>query len=170
MDKKHRYRADVVWTGNLGAGTTSYQSYDRSYEIRCTGKASIMGSSDPAFRGNPRLHNPEELLAAAVSACHMLWYLHLAATAGVVVSAYEDIVEGVMTEAGDGSGRFSEIILRPRITISKGDTGLAQRLHETAHQKCFIANSVNFPIRVEPTITMASENASDARPLRGDGV
>ncbi len=157
MEKQHRYKADVVWTGNLGPGTTSYRGYDRSYEIRCPGKAPILGSSDPAFRGNPRLHNPEELLAASVSACHMLWYLHLAATAGLIVTAYEDNVEGTMGEAPDGSGRFTEMILRPRITISKGgDTGLAQRLHETAHQKCFIANSINFPVRVEPTITIAS--------------
>jgi organic hydroperoxide reductase OsmC/OhrA len=170
MDRNHRYKAELVWTGNLGVGTTSYGSYERSYEIRSPGKAPIMGSSDPAFRGDSRLHNPEDLLAASVSACHMLWYLHLAASAGVVVSHYEDTCVGVLTVAGDGSGRFTEIILRPYITISKGDTALAQRLHETAHQKCFIANSVNFPIRVEPTITRASGAASSARPLRGDGV
>ena len=113
MEKTHRYRADVVWTGNLGAGTKSYGAYERRYEIRCTGKAPIMGSSDPAFRGDRRLHNPEELLAASVSACHMLWYLHLAASAGVVVIAYEDSVEGTMIEAADGSGRFTEMSLRP---------------------------------------------------------
>jgi organic hydroperoxide reductase OsmC/OhrA len=156
MVKTHHYRADVVWTGNLGAGTRSYRAYERSYEIRCAGKAPIMGSSDPAFRGNPSMHNPEELLAASVSACHMLWYLHLAAAAGVTVSAYEDSVEGIMIEDADGAGRFSEMILHPRVTLAAGsDPGLARRLHEAAHEKCFIANSVNFPIRVEPTITPA---------------
>ena len=161
MEKTHRYRADVVWTGNLGAGTKSYGAYERRYEIRCTGKAPIMGSSDPAFRGDRRLHNPEELLAASVSACHMLWYLHLAASAGVVVTAYEDSVEGTMMEDADGSGRFTAMLLRPRVSLAAGaDAALAQRLHEAAHAKCFIANSVNFPIRVEPTITVATDGTS----------
>src|SRR5437879_4557470 len=157
MGKTHRYRANVVWTGNLGAGTKSYGAYDRGYEVRCAGKAPIIGSSDPAFRGDPSMHNPEELLVASVSACHMLWYLHLAAEAKVVVCAYEDAVEGTMTEAAGGAGRFTEMILRPRVTLARGgDPALAQRLHGTAHEKCFIANSVNFPIRVEPTIAVES--------------
>jgi organic hydroperoxide reductase OsmC/OhrA len=157
MRKTHRYKANVVWTGNLGAGTESYRAYDRSYEIRCPGKAPIVGSSDPAFRGNPSLHNPEELLVASVSACHMLWFLHLCADAGLLVGAYEDAVEGIMTEAAGGAGRFTEMTLRPRVTLARGaDCGLAQRLHATAHEKCFIANSVNFPIRVESTVTVES--------------
>jgi organic hydroperoxide reductase OsmC/OhrA len=160
MEKTHHYRADVVWIGNLGTGTSTYRAYDRSYEIRCAGKAPIMGSSDPAFRGNPSMHNPEELLVASVSACHMLWYLHLASTAGLVVIAYEDSVQGIMTEASDGSGRFTQMTLRPRVTLAAGgDSALAQRLHEPAHEKCFIANSVKFPIRVEPEITVASAGA-----------
>ena len=157
MDKTHRYRADVVWTGNLGVGTKNYRAYDRGYEVRCPGKPPILGSSDPAFRGNPAMHNPEELLLASVSACHMLWYLHLCAAAGLIVSAYEDAVEGTMSEAADGAGRFTEMTLRPRVTLAGGgDAALAQRLHAGAHEKCFIANSVNFPIRVEPTVTLES--------------
>jgi organic hydroperoxide reductase OsmC/OhrA len=157
VDKTHRYRASVVWTGNLGAGTKSYRAYERSYEVRCLGKPPIIGSADLAFRGNPGMHNPEELLVASVSACHMLWYLHLCAAAGVVVSAYEDAVEGSMTEDADGAGRFTAMTLRPRVTLARGgDTALAQRLHASAHEKCFIANSVNFPIRVEPAVTIES--------------
>jgi organic hydroperoxide reductase OsmC/OhrA len=157
MSTTHHYNTNVVWTGNLGTGTSSYRAYDRGYEVRCPGKATIVGSSDPAFRGNATLHNPEELLVASVSACHMLWYLHLCGDAGVVVCAYEDAVEGTMTEAADGGGRFTEVILRPRVTlVSDADSGLAHRLHEAAHQKCFIANSVSFPIRVEPIITLQS--------------
>jgi len=157
MSKTHRYHATIVWTGNRGSGTSGYRAYERGYEVRCLGKAPILGSSDPAFRGDPAAHNPEELLVASVSACHMLWYLHLCADAGVVVSGYEDSAAGSMTEAADGSGRFSEIVLRPRVTLAGGaDSDLAQRLHATAHDKCFIANSVNFPIRVEPTITVES--------------
>lgn len=155
MDKSHHYRAAIVWTGNRGTGTSGYRAYDRSYEVRCPGKAPILGSSDPAFRGDPSMHNPEELLVASVSACHMLWYLHLCAEAGIVVSAYEDPASGTMTEAAGGAGRFTEIVLHPRVALARGaNSDLAQRLHRTAHEKCFIANSVNFPIRVEPAITV----------------
>jgi organic hydroperoxide reductase OsmC/OhrA len=157
MDKSHYYRAAIVWTGNRGTGTSGYRAYDRGYEVRCPGKAPILGSSDPAFRGDPAVHNPEELLVASVAACHMLWYLHLCADAGVVVSAYEDAATGTMTQAADGAGRFTEVVLRPRITLIGGaNSDLAHRLHQTAHDKCFIANSVNFPIRVEPTIAVES--------------
>jgi organic hydroperoxide reductase OsmC/OhrA len=157
MDKSHHYRTAIVWTGNRGAGTSGYRAYDRSYEVRCPGKATILASSDPAFRGDPSRYNPEELLVASVSACRMLWYLHLCADAGVVVSAYEDSATGTITEAAGGAGRFTEIVLHPQVTLARGDSSdLAQRLHQTAHDKCFIANSVNFPIRVEPTITAES--------------
>jgi organic hydroperoxide reductase OsmC/OhrA len=157
MSKSHHYRTAIVWTGNRGTGTSGYRAYDRGYEIRCPGKVSIRGSSDPAFRGDPAAHNPEELLVASVSACHMLWYLHLCAEAGVVVGAYEDAATGTMAEAADGVRRFTEVVLHPHVTLSGGaDSDLAQRLHQTAHDKCFIANSVNFPIRVEPTITVES--------------
>jgi organic hydroperoxide reductase OsmC/OhrA len=158
--KTHHYRANLVWTGNLGAGTKSYLAYDRGYEIRCPGKPPIIGSADPAFRGNPAMHNPEELLVASVSACHMLWYLHLCSAAGLIVSAYEDAVGGSLSEDADGTGRFTEMTLRPRVMLAGGgDAALAQRLHAAAHEKCFIANSVNFPIRVEPTVTLESGSA-----------
>jgi organic hydroperoxide reductase OsmC/OhrA len=157
MDKSHHYRAAIVWTGNRGSGTSGYRAYDRSYEVRCPGKAPIRGSSDPAFRGDPAVHNPEELLVASLSACHMLWYLHLCADAGIVVSTYEDSATGVLTEASGGAGRFTEVVLHPHVTLARGaNSDLAQRLHETAHDKCFIANSVNFPVRVEPTFVVES--------------
>lgn len=151
MGKRHIYRVEVAWSGNRGAGTTGYRDYGREHEIEADGKPAIPGSSDPAFRGDPARWNPEELLVASLSACHQLWYLHLCAAAGVAVVRYEDEAEGVMAEAADGSGRFVGAILRPRIGLAPGaDLERARALHHHAHEKCFIANSVNFPVTVEP--------------------
>ena len=154
MTKTHRYSVAVEWTGNTGTGTSGYRNYERRYEISAgTQKPAIPGSSDPAFRGDPARWNPEELLLAALSACHKLWYLHLCAVAGVVVVAYVDHAEGVMEESTDGSGRFQRVILHPQVTVASGsDLARARELHHEAHAKCFIANSVNFPVQVEPEI------------------
>ncbi|NYE63386.1 organic hydroperoxide reductase OsmC/OhrA [Duganella sp. 1224] len=151
--RQHTYRVAVQWTGNTGSGTSGYQAYSRDHVIAAGDKPQIAGSSDPAFRGDRQRWNPEDLLVASTSACHKLWYLHLCAEAGVVVTAYEDHAEGTMVE-GD-KGRFTSIILRPRVTIEGGDTELAARLHHAAHEQCFIANSLNFPVLCEPVITVA---------------
>ena len=150
--REHRYVTVVEWTGNTGRGTADYRSYERAHEIRVEGKPPLPGSSDPAFRGDPTRYNPEELLVAALSSCHMLWYLHLCAVSGVVVSAYRDRAEGFMTVNADGSGQFTRVILRPEVTIKSGDPETARRLHHDASAKCFIARSVNFPVEHEPTI------------------
>ena len=154
MPHQHRYRVDVDWTGNLGSGTESYRGYERSHEIRVSGKPALAGSSDVAFRGDASRHNPEDMLVAALSSCHMLAYLHLAATAKVVVTAYSDVAEGMMeTEAG--CGRFVEVVLRPTVTISAtSDAAKAAALHADAHHACFIASSVNFPVHCEPRIVV----------------
>lgn len=155
-DKPHVYKVKVTWTGNRGSGTSDYIAYDRDHEIASPGKPVIPGSSDPAFRGNPARWNPEELLLASISACHKLWYLHLCSAAGISVVSYRDEAEGTMVEAADGSGRFALAVLRPEIVIARGaDKGKAERLHETAHEYCFIANSLNFPVRCEPHVTIA---------------
>lgn len=154
---EHTYRVEVRWTGNLGSGTSGYSAYARDHAIAADGKPDIPGSSDPAFRGDAKRWNPEELLVASASACHKLWYLHLCADAGIVVLDYVDNAQGTMVE-GPGQGRFTGIVLRPRVTIrAGGDPSKAERLHHAAHQKCYIANSVNFPIACEPTITVATE-------------
>ncbi|MGC9947105.1 MAG: OsmC family protein [Bryobacteraceae bacterium] len=155
--KTHHYSVTVTWTGNTGTGTASYRSYERRYEISAgTRKPTIPGSSDPAFRGDPERWNPEELLVASISACHKLWYLHLCAEAGIVVLAYTDHAEGEMEETADGSGRFRRAILRPQVTITaNSDMAKAHELHAAAHAKCFIANSVNFPVQHEPEISAA---------------
>src|SRR5215467_10599570 len=135
--RRHRYEVTVTWTGDRGSGTSSYTAYGRDHEVRCAGKPTIPGSSDPAFRGDRARWNPEELLVASLSACHKLWYLHLCADAGVVVTAYEDHAEGIMVEEDGGEGQFESVVLRPRVTIAAGsDAGLAQRLHKLAHENC----------------------------------
>lgn len=159
MNRQHQYRLRIVWTGNTGTGTSTYTSYERSYEISSEGKPAIAGSSDPAFRGDRTRWNPEDLLVASLSACHQLWYLHLCAEAGIVVLEYVDEPEGIMEELPDGSGRFLRAILRPRVTIAaEGDPAKSQVLHETAHTKCFIANSVNFPVVCEPVTVRSPKN------------
>jgi organic hydroperoxide reductase OsmC/OhrA len=151
--KKHTYELTIDWTGNLGSGTSAYDAYSRDHLIRAGTKMAIEASSDPAFRGNAARHNPEDLFVASVSSCHMLWYLHLCATNKIVVTAYVDEAIGTMQEEKNGSGRFADVTLRPRVTIGAGgDAVLAARLHEDAHRYCFIANSVNFPVRCEPSI------------------
>jgi organic hydroperoxide reductase OsmC/OhrA len=145
--KEHRYSVQVRWTGDLGTGTSGYRAYKRDHEISAAGKQPILGSSDPAFRGDPSRYNPEELLVASLSTCHMLWYLHLCAEAGIVVTGYADEPTGTMVETADGGGRFTEVVLRPRVRVAAGtDPQLVAQLHEKAHHLCFIANSVNFPV------------------------
>lgn len=153
MSREHAYEVTVTWTGDLGQGTSDYRGYARSHEVSAPGRPAIAGSSDPGFRGDPARWNPEQLLVAALSECHMLWYLHLCSEAGVVVTGYVDAAQGTMTETDDGGGRFTEVVLRPHITVQAEDMiPAAARLHEPAHAKCFIAGSVNFPVRHEPTI------------------
>ena len=157
MAKTHRYGVTVKWTGNTGTGTSGYKNYERRHEILGEGsKPPIPGSSDPAFRGDAARWNPEEMLIASLSSCHKLWYLHLCAVAGIVVLEYIDHAEGFMEETPDGSGRFVRAILRPQVVVAAGsDMGKARELHAEAHKKCFIANSVNFPVEHEPQMRIA---------------
>lgn len=152
MKLEHHYALEIEWTGNLGTGTSDYKSYSRQHLVRAEGKAPVEGSSDRAFRGDITRWNPEELLVAALSQCHMLSYLHSAATNGIVVESYVDEATGTMEQAGDG-GRFTSVTLRPRVTISSGDLALAEELHREANENCFIASSVNFPVRHEPEVS-----------------
>ena len=150
MTHEHQYQATITWTGNRGEGTRHYRAYDRSHTIAVEGKPAIAGSSDPAFRGDSEKHNPEEMLVASLSACHMLTYLHLAAEAGVIVIAYEDSAWGLMEERGIG-GRFIYVVLKPIVTVAETSMiETSQRLHLQAHDNCFIASSVNFPVDCTP--------------------
>jgi organic hydroperoxide reductase OsmC/OhrA len=154
VSRTHGYRVSVTWTGNRGSGTSGYQAYGRDHEVSADGRPSIAASSDPSFRGDPARWNPELELVATLSQCHMLWYLHLCAVAGVVVTSYTDDADGTMTETDDGGGYFTEVVLRPRVEIASATMAeTATTLHKEAHAKCFIAKSVNFPVRHEPVIT-----------------
>ncbi len=153
---QHHYQVAVTWTGNRGSGTSGYRDYGREHEIRIEGKVTLAGSSDPTFRGDASKHNPEDMLVTALSTCHMLSYLHQAVLAGVVVTAYTDSAEGSM-ETDEHGGRFTEVVLRPVVTISAASDAIkAEAAHEPAHHACFIANSVNFPVRCEPRIVVES--------------
>lgn len=153
--REHLYQTSLKWKGNRGHGTKNYQAYNRAYEIELQGKSVILGSSDPTFRGDKTKYNPEELLVASLSSCHLLWYLHLCAETGVVVIDYEDRATGKMSETKDGSGKFTEVILQPKVTIAtNSNLEQAKQLHDQAHQFCFIANSVNFPVLCQPSIVI----------------
>lgn len=143
----HEFTSRIVWTGNRGGGTRSYRGYDRNWDIAVPGKPVVACSNDPLLGGDPTLHNPEDLLLSALSACHMLWYLHRASEAGIVVHGYVDEPVGMAESTADGAGRFVRAILRPTITLAPGsDAAKADALHAPIHEVCFIARSVNFPI------------------------
>lgn len=152
--KTLEYRVTVEWTGNTGQGTSSYKGYERKIDVTAgTEKQPVLMSSDPAFLGDRSRWNPEELLVSSLSACHQLWYLHLCSAAGIRVTRYVDHAEGTLELGPDGSGRFVRVILKPEIEIaSGGDVEKARALHREAQSKCFIANSVNFPVEHEPQI------------------
>lgn len=153
MNDRHHYSAKIIWTGNLGDGTKDYKAYERSHVIRISGKPDLSGSADPQYRGDKTKHNPEDMLVSALAACHMLYYLHLCAVSGVVVTKYEDDAVGVMEGTNAGGGAFTGVTLYPRVWVTEEDMVVkAEALHKKANELCFIANSVNFPVRHQPEI------------------
>lgn len=153
MSKEHHYSTTTQWTGNKGTGTSHYRNYDRSYTISIENKTIIEGSSDPAFRGDKTKHNPEDLFLSSLSSCHMLWYLHFCSEAGIIVTNYIDHATGIMSETANGSGHFTEVVLHPTVTVTEESMiEKAIELHQKANEFCFIANSVNFPIKHAPIV------------------
>lgn len=156
MGAFHAYSAAITWTGAGETGTTSYTSYSRDHTVVVDGKPDILGSADPAFRGDPSRHNPEELFVASLAQCHLLWFLHMAAQADVVVVEYSDHAIGTMRVEAAGAGQFTEVELRPRAVLAPGTPGdhseIVAELHARAHDHCFIARSVNFPVRISPVV------------------
>ena len=150
--KKHNYQTKVEWTGNEGQGTLNYKSYNRNHTIFADGKyRAIDGSADPAFMGDSEKYNPEDLFLSSLSACHMLWYLHLCCVNKITVIEYTDLAKGTMEETDNGSGRFTEVILNPKVKIREENRiDLANKLHQEANKMCFIANSCNFKIQHNP--------------------
>ncbi len=156
MNGQHHYKLTIKWTGNKGDGTSGYRSYERSHSILIDGKIEIPASSDPAFRGDKTKHNPEELLVAALSSCHMLSFLYECAKGGVVVTDYVDHATGTMVETPDGGGHFTEVTLNPIVTVTENSmVDVANQLHKKASELCFIANSVKFPVHHKPTCKTA---------------
>ncbi len=151
MEIDHRYAVRIEWQGDLGTGTSGYRDYSRAHVVTADGLEPIAGSSDRAFRGDPTRWNPEQLLVAALSQCHMLSYLHSAASHGVVVVAYTDDATGTLAQVGQG-GHLTGVTLRPIVTIADGDLEFARELHAEASANCFIASSVNFPVHHHVTI------------------
>jgi organic hydroperoxide reductase OsmC/OhrA len=157
MFGEHRYEVRSTWTGDRGTGTSGYRDYDRAVTIEVAGKPDLLASADKPFRGDPSRWNPEDLLVAALSECHLLSYLHACVQAGVVVVAYRDDASGLMVEDGHGGGAFREVVLRPHVVVAdESMVDAATAAHAKAHEWCFIANSVNFPVRHEPTIVISS--------------
>jgi organic hydroperoxide reductase OsmC/OhrA len=157
---RHEYSSAIVWTGNRGEGTATYRGYDRSWDIAVPGKPVIHCSNDPLLGGDPTRANPEDLLISALAACHMLWFLHYASEAGVIVVGYKDEPVGIGETERGGAGRFVGAVLRPRITLAPGsDMGAADAIHGRIHAVCFIARSVNFPIEYAPTYEFADGSA-----------
>lgn len=153
MNKIHLYESEVLWTGNIGTGTSGYKDYSRSYNILVKQKPIINGSSDPMFLGDASKHNPEDLLLSSISSCHMLWYLHLCSDNKIVVEEYKDVATAKMQIELNGSGKFIEATLSPVVKIkNKEHAKLANELHGLAHKHCFIANSLNFKIVINPSV------------------
>jgi organic hydroperoxide reductase OsmC/OhrA len=153
---EHRYALRATWTGDRGTGTSGYRDYDRAVTIEIDGKPDLLASSDKPFRGDATRWNPEDMLLAALSECHLLSYLHACVQAGVVVVGYRDEASGVMVEDGRGGGAFREVVLRPQVIVADASmVDAATTAHAQAHEWCFIANSVNFPVRHEPTVVVA---------------
>ncbi len=151
MKGQHKYSLQLKWTGNTGTGTTDYRSYTRDHTVSVENKPGLLCSSDPSFRGDNTRYNPEELLVASLSGCHMLSYLHLCAVSGIVVVEYSDNATGTMEQTPDGGGRFTEVTLHPQIIVTNESMiEKANELHHKANQLCFIANSCNFPVHHKP--------------------
>ncbi|MGE5538754.1 MAG: OsmC family protein [Gemmatimonas sp.] len=158
--REHRYEATLTWTGASAGPTRTYQSYSREWRMDFDGKPALVGSADPTFRGDPRFHNPEELLLVALATCHMLSYLALCSLKGIAVTSYRDRAEGTMARGPDGRTRFTSVLLRPEVTIADAaKLDLARSLHHGAHEECFIANSVNFPVENAATVTVDTATA-----------
>jgi len=156
----HRYELTVTWTGNTGDGTSTYRGYRRTHTVAAEGPPELLGSADRTFHGDRDRWNPEQLLLAALAQCHMLSYLHVCVTEGVVVTDYADRATGSMRTEADGSGRFTEVVLHPEVVVAEASmVEAARKAHHRANELCFIANSVSFPVHHEAVVRAATEAA-----------
>lgn len=152
MAHEHIYKLTAVWTGNTGNGTKNVRAYERSHTVSIGGKPDLFLTTDNPAVGDKSKLNPEDLLVTAISSCHMLSYLYVCAMEGVVITAYTDHATGTMIENERGGGRFKEVILNPVFYVA--DESMVEKaieLHHKAHEICYIANSVNFEVKCNPT-------------------
>ena len=152
MTTEHHYAVTASWHGNKGSGTSGLRDYDRSHTVSINGKPDLFLTTDNAAVGDKTKLNPEDLLVSAISSCHMLSYLYVCALEGVVVVDYVDKASGLMIENESGGGSFKEVILNPLVTVANASMKeKAMQLHHKAHEICYIANSVNFPVVTKAT-------------------
>jgi organic hydroperoxide reductase OsmC/OhrA len=152
MAHEHTYKLTAVWTGNKGEGTKNVRTYDRSHTVSIQGKPELFLITDNAVVGDKSKLNPEDLLVSALSSCHLLSYLYLCSMEGIVITSYTDNAIGIMIEEASGAGSFKEVTLNPIFSVT--DESMVERaieLHHKAHEICYIANSVNFEVRCNPS-------------------
>lgn len=154
---EHRYTLNTTWTGNTGTGTSGYRDYSRDVLVQVAGKPDVLASADIPFRGDATRWNPEDMLLASLSECHLLSYLYACVKVGVVVVSYTDEASALMREDGDGGGAFVDVLLRPTVVVAEESmVEAAIEAHHQANQWCFIANSMNFPVRHDAHVSAAS--------------
>lgn len=147
---KHSYTLELSWKGS----TDAPRNYDRSHTLKAEGKPEIAASADPSSLGDPKKWNPEEMLLGSLASCHMLWYLYLCSVSKIVVTSYRDLPTGSLEIDPEGKSRFTHAMLSPQVVITDSSRiEDAQALQQKAHEKCFIVNSVNFPVEVDTTVT-----------------
>lgn len=147
MTFKHTFKAEANWTSKKDITDSSKRFYNKSHQVKIEGKPILDVSAAKAFKGDPELYNPEDLLLSSLVSCHMMSYLYVCSQNGIEVLEYSDNAEAALEVNPDGSGRFVEVKLFPKVKISNPDQiELALNLHFKANQLCFIANSCNFPV------------------------
>ncbi len=147
MVSNHIFKAELKWTSEQNTHQETKKIYSKSHQIKIEGKPALDVSAAKAFKGDPSLYNPEDLLLSSLVSCHMMSYLYVCSQNGIEVLEYTDNAEATLEVFPDGSGRFVAVRLYPKVKISNSDQiGLALDLHFKANQLCFIANSCNFPV------------------------
>ena len=155
MAHEHNYKLTAEWTGNKGDGTKNVRTYDRSHTVSIQGKPDLFLTTDNPAVGDKSKLNPEDLLVSALSSCHMLSYLYLCSLEGVIITSYLDNATGIMIENESGGGKFKEVTLNPIVSVTEVSmVEKAIALHHKAHEICYIANSVNFEVKCNPTCTI----------------
>lgn len=144
---KHLFKAAINWTSKQNPPDSTKRFYSKSHQIKIEGKPVLEVSAAKAFKGDPELYNPEDLLLSSLVSCHMMSYLYVCSQNGIEVLEYSDNAEATLEVSPNGSGRFVAAKLYPKVKILNPEQiQLALDLHQKANELCFIANSCNFPV------------------------